>query len=232
MASALQTLTRWPSRRSCPCVMVALGRGQFLRASSAARVCAAPAFSASSSASTLWLPSCANCASRSSSLPAEASWSNALAVASSLETVSSKRLSCGEGVVGAAHARHGFGHLALRHGGVLARHQRGGGPLALFDLALQLHHLLLQLLAGLLRAGDGLLHRGDLLVALGLLGQRLLGEVLVAGVERHAGAVLPLLRLPHVLLILGVQAVVVAHGRWRRPAPPCSTPSSCRPRSA
>ncbi len=52
---------------------------------------------------------------------------------------------------------------------------------------------------------------GHLLVALGFLGQRLLGQVFVAGVQRHAGAVLPLLRLADILLILGVQAVVVAH---------------------
>src|ERR1019366_1677733 len=51
------------------------------------------AFSAASCASTLCPPSCANCASRSSSLPADASWSKALAVASSLATDCSNLLS-------------------------------------------------------------------------------------------------------------------------------------------
>ena len=58
----------------------------------------------------------------------------------------------------------------------------------------------------------GCLHGGDLLVALGLLGQRLARQVFIAGVERHARAVFPFLRLAHVFLILGVQAVVIAHG--------------------
>ena len=66
-----------------------------------------------------------------------------------------------------------------------------------------------------LRAIDGLLHGGHLLVALGFLGQRLARQVLVAGVQRHARAVFPLLRLADVLLVFGVQAVVIAHGHGR-----------------
>src|ERR1035437_6452243 len=98
-----------------------------------------------------------------------------------------------EGVVGAAHAGHGLADLALGHGGVLARHQRARGALALVDLALEFAHLVLQLLAGRLGVVHRQLHGIDLRVAFGLLGERLLGQVLIAGVERHARAILPLL---------------------------------------
>ncbi len=54
-----------------------------------------------------------------------------------------------ESIVGFAHASQRFGHFALRHGGVLARDQRGGGALAFFNFVLQINDLLLERIAAL-----------------------------------------------------------------------------------
>src|ERR1019366_7698781 len=107
-----------------------------------------------------------------------------------------------EGVVGAAHPGHGLADLALGDRGVLARHQRARRALALVDLAFEFAHLLLQFLAGGLGVVHRQLHGIDLRVALRLLGQCFLGQILIAGIQRHAGAIFPLLGLPDVLVVL------------------------------
>ena len=150
-----------------------------------------------------------------SSLPtALASSPKAFAVASSLATDFSKLQVC-ESVVGLPYPGQRFGNFALRHGRVLARDERVGGAFAIVDLVLEIGDLLLQRLAGLAGRIDRGLQRGDLLVGLGFAGERLFGEIFVAGVERLTGAVFPFLRLLDVLLIFGVELIVIAHGAGR-----------------
>ena len=96
------------------------------------------ALSASSSASTLWPPSCGELRFEVVILAGGSQLVEGLGGGFFLGDGLLETVELGEGVIGVAHAGHGFGHFALRGGGVLARDQRGGGALALFDLALEL----------------------------------------------------------------------------------------------